>query len=142
MKRRHSALVCCFLILLYTTSCLALSEGQKQEYGALISAVTYSKAAVQGELGHDIPADFDATEFLEVVKDQIPKPSYHTLQKYLLQVFPKRGYYLLKVFDPKDNGLILFDYSCDQGVEGRVLENPGMYDVKHLELYDKCKPWH
>ena len=142
MKRRLYCFVCVFLILLSANSCLALSEAQKDEYGSLITAVILSKSAVKGEFGHDIRADFDARIFMEVVKDQIPQTSYHTLEKYHLQVIPKEGYYLLKIFDAKDNVLILFDYSCDLGVQGRVLEEPGKYDVNHLESYDRCKKRH
>lgn len=142
MKNRFFCIVLGILILLSANSCLAWPEAQQQDYGALISAVTYSKSAVKGEFGHDIPADFDAAEFMEVVKDQIPKTSFRTLEKYRLQVVPKEGYYLLKVYDPKNNVLILFDYSCSLGVEGRVLEEPGKYDVNHLESYDKCKKRH
>ena len=57
-------------------------------------------------------------------------------------MIPKEGYYLLLVFDPKDNALILFSYSCEPGAEGRVLEEPGKYDVNNLQLYDKCKKLH
>ena len=142
MKRRLFPIVYCVLILFYASSCLALSEAQHREYGSLISAVTYSKSAIQGEYGHDIPADFDAAEFMEVVKDHIPERSYHILERYKIQITPKEGYFLLKVFDPQDNSLILFDYSCNLGVEGQVLEEPGKYDVNHLELYDKCKTRH
>lgn len=142
MKKRHLSIAYCVLILFYVSSCLALSGAQQREYNSLIAAVTYSKAAVQGAYGHDIPAYFDAAEFMEVVKDQIPKRSYHILKDYKIQIIPKQGYYLLKVLDPRDNSLILFDYSCNLGVEGRVLEEPGKYDVNHLELYDKCKKRH
>jgi hypothetical protein len=139
MKKRFLASGCILIIILYANSCIALSEVQKQQYGSLITAVTLSKSAVKGEFGHNIPVDFNAAEFMGVIKDHVPGTSYHTLEKYHLQVIPKEGYYLLKVFDPKDNALILFDYSCDLGVEGRVLEEPGKYDVNNLQLYDKCQ---
>jgi hypothetical protein len=142
MKKRFLFLACSLLIILYANSCIALSEGQKQEYDSLIKAVILSKSAVRGEFGHDIPSDLDAGKFLEVVKDHIPHTSYRTLEKYHIQVIPKEGYYLIEVFNPKDNSLILFDYSCDLGVAGRVLEEPGKYDVNNLQLYDKCKKPH
>ena len=142
MKKRFLSLTCFLLIILYATSCTALPEVQKQEYDSLKTAVTLAKYPVKGEFGHDIPPGFNAAQFLEVVKDKIPGDSYDVLRKYPLQVIPKEGYYLIEVFDPKDNSLILFSYSCETGAEGRVLEEPGKYDVNHLELYDKCKTRH
>jgi hypothetical protein len=142
MKRRLLSLTCAFIIFLYASSCIAFSEAQKQEYSLLKSAVSYSKLAVKGKFGHDIPPGFDAKEFLNVVKDRIPENSYDVLEKYHLQVIPKDGYYLLLVFDPKNNALILFSYSCEPGAEGRILEEPGKYDVHNLQLYDKCQTRH
>jgi hypothetical protein len=141
MKKRLLSLTFA-IIFLYVSSCIAFSDAQKQEYDSLKTAVTYSKFPVKGKFGHDIPPGFNAEEFLEVVKDKIPPDSYEVLQKYRLQVIPKEGYYLIEVFDPKDNSLILFSYSCETGAEGRVLEEPGKYDINHLELYDKCKMQH
>ncbi len=142
MKKRLLSLTCAIVIFLYASSCTALSEAQKQEYSLLKSAVTYSKLAVKGKFGHDIPPGFNAEEFLEAVKDNIPENSYDVLGKYHLQVIPKDGYYLLLVSDPRDKTLILFSYSCEPGAEGRILEEPGKYDVNNLQLYDKCKQRH
>ncbi len=139
MKKRFLSLTCSIIIFFYASSCIALSEVQKQEYDTLITAVILSKSAVKGEFGHAIPPEFNAGGFMEVVKHQIPDTSYRTLEKYHIQVIPKEGYYLLKVFDPKDDALILFDYSCSLGVEGRVLEEPDKYDVNNLQLYDRCQ---
>lgn len=142
MKKRGLSLICVIIIVLYASSCIAFSYAQKQEYDSLKTAVTLSKFPVKGKFGHAIPPDFNAQEFFEVVKNKIPDDSYEVLQKYHIQVIPKEGYYLIKVFDPKDNSLILFSYSCETGAEGRVLEEPGKYDINHLELYDKCKTRH
>jgi hypothetical protein len=139
MKKRLLSIVCCLVILFYANSCTALSEGEKREYGSLIAAVTYSKSAVKGEFGHAIPPEFDAEEFMEVVKGKIPDRSYRNLQKYQIQIVPKEGYFLIKVYEPRDGALILFDYSCNLGVEGRVMEEPGKYDINNLQLYDKCQ---
>jgi hypothetical protein len=142
MRKRALSLVCVIIVVLYASSCIALPEARKQEYESLKVAVIYSKFPVKGKFGHNIPPGFNAEEFLEVVKDKIPPDSYEVLQKYRIQVIPKEGYYLIEVFDPKDNSLILFSYSCETGAEGRVLEEPGKYDINHLELYDKCKMQH
>lgn len=142
MKKRLLSLSCAVIIFLYASSCSALSEAQKQEYSLLQSAVAYSKLAVKGKFGHDLPPGFNAGEFLEAAKDNIPEDAYEVLVKYPLQVIPKDGYYLIKVFDPKNNALILFSYSCEPGAEGRILEEPGKYDVNNLQLYDNCKKRH
>ncbi len=142
MKKRALSLVCVIIAILYASSCVAFSETQKQEYASLKTAITLSKFPVKGKYGHDIPPEFNAQKFLEVIKNKIPDDSYEVLQKYYIQVIPKEGYYLIKVFDPKNNSLILFSYSCETGAEGRILEEPGKYDINHLELYDKCKTWH
>jgi hypothetical protein len=139
MKNRLLYFVCILLVVLYATSCLALSNAQKRDYDSLKTAVTLSKLAVKGEFGRAIPPDFDAKVFLAVVQDKIPEQSYQVLENYPLQVIPKKGYYLLLVYDPENYSLILFSYSCEPGAEGRVLEYPENYDVNHLELYDKCR---
>ncbi|MBM4294827.1 MAG: hypothetical protein FJ126_08000 [Deltaproteobacteria bacterium] len=98
-----------------------------------------SKSAIKGEFGHSIPTEFDAEEFMEVVNGKIPNRSYQILKKYHIQILPKEGYFLIKVYETGEGALILFDYSCNLGVEGRVLEEPGKYDINNLQLYDKCK---
>jgi hypothetical protein len=142
MRKRALSLVCVIIVVLYASSCITLPEARKQKYESLTTAVIYSKFLVKGKFGHNIPPEFNAEKFLEVVKGKIPPDSYEVLQKYSLIVIPKEGYYLIEVFDPKDNSLILFSYSCETGAEGRVLEEPGKYDINHLELYDKCKTRH
>lgn len=139
MKKRFLPIVWFLIIILSASSCFALSEAQKQEYGALKTAVILSKAVVKGEYGHALPREFDREVFMEVIEDRIPDKSYQALEKYPIQVIPKEGYYLLLVYDPRDNSLILFDYSCSLGVQGRILEEPNRYDVNNLQLYDTCK---
>jgi hypothetical protein len=139
MKKRLLSLSCAVIVFLYASSCIALSEAQKQDYASLKTAVVLSKLAVKGKFGHHIPPTFSAAEFLQAVKDRIPENSYDTLERYRLQVNPKDGYYLLAIFNPENNTLILFTYSCEPGIDGPVLEEPGKYDVNNLQLYDKCK---
>jgi hypothetical protein len=73
-----------------------------------------------------------------LIEGKIPREYYATLKKYLLEMRPKGSYYLLLVFDPESKTLILFDYSCTPEVDGPVLLEPRKYDIKNLELYDKC----
>jgi hypothetical protein len=140
MKKRFLAVACLIIVFFYVNSCIALSQSQNQEYGALISAASWSAAAVIGEYGHAIPQDFDQQQFLAVVKDKIPPRSYRILTRYPIEIIPKNGYYLMLVYDPEDNSLILFDYSCTSEVDGPVLLEPDKYDVNNLQLYDKCNP--
>jgi hypothetical protein len=139
MKKRFLLINYFIIIILYTNSCIAISQSQKQEYGSLMSAVTWSASAVIGEYGHTIPDDFNREQFLAVVKDKIPPRSYSILASYAIKVMPKKGYYLLLVYDPQDNSLILFDYSCTTSeVDGPVFLEPDKYDLNNLQLYDKC----
>ena len=139
MKKRFLTIACLIIVIFYTNSCIALSQCQNQDYGSLMSAASWSAAAVIGEYGHAIPQDFEGQQFLAVVKDKIPPRSYSILTSYPIKIIPKKGYYLLLVYDPQDNSLILFDYSCTSEVDGPVLLEPGKYDVNNLQLYDKCK---
>lgn len=125
------------VILFTSSSCLALSEKQKEEYGILESAVTFSSDKVIGEYGDRIPDDFDGNRFLLLVNDKIPEDYYKALKKHQLDVTPKGSYYLLLILE--NERLILFDYSCTPEVDGPVLLEPKKYDINHLEIYDKCK---
>jgi hypothetical protein len=98
--------------------------------------------AVKGKFGSAIPPSFNAGDFLKAAQHEIPESSYSVLRKHHLQVLPKGNYYLLKVLDPKDNSLIFFSYSCDNGSEGCILEDPLKYDENNLELYDNCGKRH
>ena len=138
MKKRFLLITCFIIVIFYTNSCNAISISQKQEYGSLMSAVMWSASAVIGEYGHTIPEDFNREQFLSVVQNKIPPRSYSILNSYPLKIIPKNGYYLLLVYDPQDNSLILFDYSCTSEVDGPVLIEPGKYDLNNLQLYDKC----
>lgn len=139
MKKRFLLITCFIIVIFYTNSCTAISPPQKQDYGVLMSAVAWSASAVIGEYGHAIPEDFNREQFMAVVQNKIPPRSYSVLESYPIKVVPKKGYYLLLVYDSQDNSLILFDYSCTTSeVDGPVLLEPDKYDLKNLQLYDKC----
>lgn len=136
--RKNLFLAIILVVVTFSASaCLSLSEEQRKEYGLLESAVTFSSDKVIGEYGDVIPDDFNSNNFLQLVKDKIPEDYYGALKKYTLNVFPKSSYYLLTTYN--GNKLILFDYSCTTDVDGPVLLEIEKYDLKHLELYDKCK---
>ena len=142
MKKRVLSLTCVIIVVLYASSCIALSEAQKQEYDSLKTAVTYPSFPSRESSAMTFRLSLTPRNFWRWSRIKFHDDSYEVLQKYRLQVIPKEGYYLIEVFDPKDNSLILFSYSCETGAEGRVWEEPGKYDVNHLELYDKCKTRH
>lgn len=137
MKRHLFFAIILVVVAFSTSSCLALSEEQKKEYGLLESAVTFSSDKVIGEYGDAIPDNFDGNKFLAVVSDKIPDDYYDALKKHKINVTPLKTYYLLKVYD--SNRLILFDYSCTTEIDGPVLLEIEKYDLEHLEFYDKCK---
>lgn len=127
------------VIVFSFNSCFAHSEGQKREYGILISAVTFSSDKIIGEYGDKIPDNLAAEQFMQIIKDKIPEDYYDELKKHRLKIIPKGTYYLILVFDSVNNKLILFDYSCTPEVDGPILNEPNKYDINNLELYDKCK---
>jgi hypothetical protein len=139
MNRRNVSISLLLFVLLVTNSCVSVIESQKKEYGLLESAVTYSAEKVIGEYGDTMPNDFTSEMFLLLVHDKIPSEYYDTLLRYRLEIRPKGSYYLLLVFDPGNNALILFDYSCTSEVDGPILLEPSKYNAENLELFDQCK---
>ena len=139
MKRRILTIFLLVFFVSASSSCAALSQGQKSEYGVLGSAVTFSSDKVIGDYGDVIPNDFNADAFMKFVKDKIPEDYYKVLRKYRLDVNPRGSYYLLLVINPDNSAVILFDFSCTPEVDGPVLLDPVKYDVKNIESYDKCK---
>ncbi|MGO9417072.1 MAG: hypothetical protein ACLP51_18290 [Syntrophobacteraceae bacterium] len=138
--KKYSSIIIIFLFLTVSAaSCAALSGGQQRDYGLLKTAVTFSADKIMGEFGDRIPDNLDAEMFLRIVHGKIPDEFYKALTDHSLVVVPKGSYYLLKVYDKSTHALILFDYSCTPEADGRVLEEPGKFDVNHLELYDPCK---
>lgn len=131
------------IIFFFLSSCcpifISSSEKEKRDYGLLLSAVTFSSDKVIGEYGDEIPDDFTVDDFMNLVKDKIPDDYYDTLKTNQLSIEPKGSYYLLVVKRPKDNSIILFDYSCTPEADGPVLNEPYKYDLNNLELYDTCK---
>ncbi len=138
IKRQLPVITLLVFVICLVGSCASLSEHQRREYGTLESAVTFSADKVIGEYGNSIPDDFSAEKFMGLVKDKIPKNYYEALKKHRLEVRAKGAYYLLLIFVPETNSLILFDYSCTPEVDGPVLLSPGKYNLDRLELYDKC----
>lgn len=139
MKRRSFLTPVVLFILIVAYSCATFHAIQRDEYEVLCSAVTASSSAVIGEYGENIPTDFNAEKFLQLVENKIPPKYLSELKKYPLEVKAKASYYLLLVFNPYTKALILFDYSCTPDADGQVYYEPGKYDTKNLELYDTCK---
>jgi hypothetical protein len=139
MKRCSLSISLLIVILILSTSCVTLPTIPREEYEVLCSAVSASSSAVIGEYGENVPSDFNAVKFMQLVEGKIPESYFTVLKKYSLEVRAKVGYYLLLVFDPDTKSLILFDYSCTPAPDGQVLWEPTKYDQKNLERYDPCK---
>jgi hypothetical protein len=139
MKRYLFVFVLSFFIVCSSSFCASLTEVQKRDYGILESAVMFASDKVIGEYGDNIPDDFSAGKFMEFLEGKIPKDYYEALKKYRIDVRQKRTYYLLLIYNPRDNHLILFDYNCTPEVDGPVLLEPDKYNIDRLELYDKCR---
>lgn len=139
MKKRSFSISVVVILLFFSSSCATLHTIQKDEYEVLCSAVTASSSAVIGEYGENIPSDFNAEKFMQLVENKIPPRYLSELKKYPLEIRPKVSYYLLLVFDPYTKALILFDYSCSPEPDGQILFEPGKYDPKTIDFYDTCK---
>jgi len=138
--RKHLSAIILIILIFSSSSCLALSEEQRREYGVLISAVTFSSDKVIGEYGDTIPDDLNTGDkFMQFIKNKIPEDYYKALKKYSIDIKPKGSYYLLLVIDSDSKSIILFDYSCTPGADGTILLEPGKYDINHLDSYDTCK---
>ena len=138
MKKQLLAIIVLFVFALSATSCLALSEQERRDYGVLESAVTFASDKVVGEYGDSIPDDFKGKEFIAFVQDKIPEDYYESLRKYDVTVVPMGSYYLLYVYD-HDRKVILFDYSCTPEVDGPVLLDPEKYGFLKVGSFDKCR---
>lgn len=138
--RRRLFVIFLLAVFIFSSGCCAISSEIKRcEYDVLCSAVSASSYAVIGEYGTSIPSDFTVDKFMALVEKNIPENYFKVLKKYVLDIKPKRSYYLLLVFDPNTKSLILFDYSCTPEPDGQVLLEPEKFDLKNLDLYDKCK---
>lgn len=137
MMGRVRFFVVALLFVAGVCSCATLSERQQEEYGLLISAVSFSAGKVFGEYGDTIPDKFDAAWLLSLIKDKIPADYFNALRRYRLEVSAKGTYYRLLVFRGKE--LILFDFSCTEQVDGPVLLKPQAYDLSILDQYDSCR---
>jgi hypothetical protein len=139
MRWRFLSISLLIFILLFLTSCVTLPTIPREEYEVLCSAVSASSSVIIGEFGENVPPDFDAVRFMQLVEGRIPASYFAALKKYSLEVRAKVGYYLLLVFDQNTKSLILFDYSCTPAPDGQVLWETTKYDQKNLERYDPCK---
>ncbi len=139
MEKRSFSTSFFIIIFVLSTSCASLHTIQRDDYQVLCSAASASSSAVIGEYGENIPPDFSALKFLQLVETKIPPKYFAELKKYPLEMKPKTGYYLLLVYDPYTKALILFDYSCTPEPDGQVFLEPNKYDTKNLDLYDPCK---
>lgn len=138
--RKHLSAIILIIFIFSSSSCLALSEEQRREYGVLMSAVTFSSDKIIGECGDTISDDLNTEDkFMQLIKNKIPEDYYKALKKYSLDIKPKGSYYLLLVIDPDSKSIILFDYSCTPEADGPVLLEPSKYDVNNIDKYDSCK---
>jgi hypothetical protein len=130
------------ILVLLNASCATLyapsSEEAKKECGILSSAVTFAGDKVIGEYGNCIPEDFDAAKFLKLVEHKIPRDYYEALNRYNLKFDPKGSYFLIVVLNPKDNSVVMFDYSCTPELDGPICQELQKYDTNNLSTYDKC----
>jgi hypothetical protein len=121
------------------TGCATPPQAGADEYDVLGSAVSASSYAIIGEYGVSVPDNLTVKEFLAVSEKNVPKSYFSVLKKYRLEVKPMGSYYLLLVYAPGTDALILFDYSCTPQPDGMVLRNPSGYDTNDLDRYDPCK---
>jgi len=137
--RRKLPRIIILILILFSTSCVSLREQQKSEYGELMTAVTMSSDKVYGEYGDNIPSDFSGEQFMQLIKGKIPDQFYQVLEKHKIVIEPKESYYLLLAIDPKNGKVILFDYSCTLEPDGKILLEPGKYDLTNIESYNPCR---
>lgn len=136
MKKKALLTLLIFLVVL--SGCATLSKNLTNEhYGKLCSAALISADKVNGTFRGHIPPDFDAAQFLALVKTKIPDDYYSEYKGKTIKVDSRGTYYLLKIYDDHES-LILFDYSCTPEIDGPVLRDPGKYDLTNLDQYDKC----
>jgi hypothetical protein len=108
------------------------------DYGLLGSAATSCASVTIGIYGDTIPDDFSREKLLSVCENQIPENYFSVLKKYPCDVKPKASYYLLLIYDLENKDLIMFHYSCSSE-PGRVIAQPGKYDLNNLDPYDTCE---
>ncbi len=138
MRKHIGSFVVLFVLFALIAGCATIGEVDRDDYGLLGSAATSCASAAIGVYGDVIPGDLTSEKLLSVCKNQIPPNYFAALAKYPSDVKPKGSYYLLLIYDLDKKGLIMFHYSCSPQ-PGRVLANPGKYDVSNIELYDSCK---
>ncbi len=139
MRRNRLTVLILLAFSLSLSGCAAAGQVDRDDYGMLCSAVSTCSYAMIGEYGDSIPAGLTAEKLLSLCEKNIPPNFFAELKKYQLKVKTSGAYYLLLVYDPEDNALIMFDYSCTPECDGKVMLEPDRYDVNRIESYDPCK---
>lgn len=137
MKKIILTIVLCFSAISFM-SCSTIHERKEKEYGILESGIISAIDKVNGKYPDQLPGNFDSCDYLKIIKGNIPEDQYREIQRRRIVIVPKGWYYLAKVYN-QDCEMILFDYSCDNYIDGKVWENPDKFDLDKLEQYDICK---
>jgi hypothetical protein len=138
MKKYASSIALALLFIVLTHACAAIGTVDMDDYGLLGSAATSCASVTIGVYADAIPDDLSREKLLSVCENQIPETYFSVLKKYPSDVKPKGSYYLLRIFDLDNKDLIMFHYSCSSE-PGRVIAQPGKYDIDNLDLHDTCK---
>jgi hypothetical protein len=138
MRKCVSSIVLALLFAVLTHGCATIGTVDMNDYGLLGSAATSCASVTIGVYADAIPDDLSRDKLLTACENQIPENYFAALKKYPSDVKPKGSYYLLRIFDLDNKDLIMFHYSCSSE-PGRVMAQPGKYDINNLALYDTCK---
>jgi hypothetical protein len=138
MKKYVSSIFLALLFVVFIHACAAIGTVNMDDYGLLGSAATSCASVTIGVYADAIPDDLSREKLLSACKNQIPENYFAVLKKYPSDVQSKGSYYLLRIFDLDNKDLIMFHYSCSSE-PGRVIAQPGKYDINNLDLYDTCK---
>jgi hypothetical protein len=138
MKKYVRSIVLVSLVAVLIHGCATIGTVDTDDYGLLGSAATSCASVTIGVYADAIPDDLSREKLLSVCENQIPENYFAVLKKYPSDVKPKGSYYLLRIFDLNNKDLIMFHYSCSPE-PGRVIAQPGKYDIDNLDLYNTCK---
>jgi hypothetical protein len=138
MKKCANYIILLSVLVVLVNGCATIGKVDRDEYGILDSAATSCASVVIGVYADTIPDDLSREKLLSVCENQIPENYFAVLKKYPSEVKPKGSYYLLLIYDQDKRDLIMFHYSCSPE-PGRVIAQPGKYDINNLDLYDTCK---
>jgi len=137
MKRNLLVIILCYSAF-FILSCSTIQERKQNECGLLESAVISSIEVINGRYPDKLPDNFDACDYLKIVKGHIPEDQFNELQRKRIVIIPKGWYYLAKIYN-QNCEMILFDYSCDSYIDGKVWENPTEFELNDMEKYDSCR---